>query len=269
MNIYPVRFLIALFAFASLYSLYLVFLTHFLPVLGQLSLIEAAVFYTLALRTLAIFFVPRLRRIPSSLKTITYSLEIFVVVAYIFAFLLTGNLGDAAVVSVLFPVWVGSSFYVLLPYFICEFAIGMHKGENISSVLTWGSLVLAESIFVADLAIRTSSLPSSLIILGQSAVEFIIRQPASVTGISSLVVSGATVAFYLSIVTYVASSQVGYNGYRGKFTLALFLVLIGNVLLLGWIAAATNTTTNMFLVLTTPAVALPLILLVGFHERKA
>ncbi len=94
MKISLIRLAIALAACVSLFALYLVFLTHFLPVLRQpLGIVESLIFYTLALRAGALFFVPKFRHVYSPVKIIVYSLEILVVIVYIIAFSLTGDHG--------------------------------------------------------------------------------------------------------------------------------------------------------------------------------
>ena len=272
MKIYPLRFAIALAASLSLFALYLVFLAHFFYVLRQpLGIIESAIFYTMALRAAALFFIPRLRSIYSPVKIIVVSLEMLIVIAYSLAFSLTGDHGYFVVVSTIFSAWIASSLFILLPYFISEFCISLHKGERLLPALTSGVLLLADSTFAANYATGTTSLPANLVELGSKTISSVIKQPGliSLGGFSSLVVSGAGVLFYVSILAYVAVSQVELTKYQGKYTFALLIMLIGNAVLVGWtFLFLVNQITNMFWILSVPGITLPLFLLVGFYERQ-
>lgn len=271
MKVYLLRLAIALAAALALYSLYVVFLVGFLPVLAEpLGIVEGAVFYTLLLRTLALTLVPKLRRLSPPLKMILYSFEMFAVVVCIAAFALTGDPGYFEVVSVIFPAWIAASFFILLPYFIFEFAVDLHKGERLLSALTWGALLLADSVFAGNLALGMRSLPLSLADLGRETISSVTKQPslASLGSFSSPLVAGAGVLFYVSIVAYVALSQVDLTRYTGKYMFALLIMLIGNAALVGWTLLLVGLTSNMLWILTLPSVSLPLFLLVGFRGRK-
>ncbi|MGI0081433.1 MAG: hypothetical protein ACRECH_17655, partial [Nitrososphaerales archaeon] len=192
MKIYPIRFAIALAACVSLFALYLVFVTHFLSVLRQpLGIIENLIFYTLVLRAGALFFVPKFRHVYSPVKIIVFSLEILVVIAYIFAFSLTGDHGYFVTVSTIFPAWIASSFFILIPYFIVEFGISLHKGERLLPALTGGVLLLADSVFAGNFALETRLIPPNLAVLGSETISSVVRQPGLVSlgSFSSLVVT--------------------------------------------------------------------------------
>lgn len=271
MKIFTLRFVIALSASVSLGALYLLFLTYFFPVLREpLGIIEIAVFYTLAARVLALLLVPRLRRIHSIAKMVIYSLEMFLVFGAIIAFSLTGNPGLFALFSGVFLSWIAASFFILLPYFILEFGAGLQKGERLLPALTWGVLLLADSLYAANLALGTRSLPPSLVSLGSEMISSAARQPGlpSLGIFSNLVVGGAGVLFYVSLIAYVVASGVEHTGYQGKYTFALIMMLVGNAALLGWILLLVQVTTNMLWILSVPCVSFPLFLLVGFRGRK-
>ncbi|MGI0084951.1 MAG: hypothetical protein ACREBQ_07705, partial [Nitrososphaerales archaeon] len=229
------------------------------------------IFYTLVLRAGALFFVPKFRHVYSPVKIIVFSLEILVVIAYIFAFSLTGDHGYFVTVSTIFPAWIASSFFILIPYFIVEFGISLHKGERLLPALTGGVLLLADSVFAGNFALETRLIPPNLAVLGSETISSVVRQPGLVSlgSFSSLVVTGAGVLFYVSILAYVAVSQVEITRYQGKYTFALLIMLIGNAVLVGWtFLFLVNQITNMFWILSVPGILLPLLLLVGFHGRQ-
>ncbi len=174
-------------------------------------------------------------------------------------------------VSTIFPAWIASSFYILLPYFIVEFGISLHKGERLLPALIGGVLLLADSVFAGNFALETRLIPPNLAVLGSETISSVVRQPGLVSlgSFSSLVVTGAGVLFYVSILAYVAVSQVEITRYQGKYTFALLIMLIGNAVLVGWtFLFLVNQITNMFWLLSVPGILLPLLLLVGFHGRQ-
>ncbi len=271
MNIHRIRLEIALTAIASLIVLYLMFLTHFLSILGQpLGLVEAVIFYTMSIRAGVLFFVPHARRIYGPVKVILYSIEILISVICSLAFSLTGERGYFIVISSILPAWIASSFFVLLPYSIFEYGISLHKGGKLLPILSSGVVLLADSLLAVDFAAITHSIPRSLDQLGVQIVGFVAKLPAIVIiqSSSSLVVSGAGVLFYVSLLAYVSVSQVEVTRYQGKYTFALLIMLSGNLILAGWtLLFLANQTTNMLWILTVPGIALPIFLLVGFHGR--
>ena len=252
-----------------LFALYFVFLGYFAPTLISLTnSIEIIIFYTLALRAVALFAVPRLRRLPGQIKLGVLSVESFVLILIIVWYIFSRDPGYNTLIGTILTSWIAAGLVVITPYTILEFMIGMYKSKTIANVLVMVVAEFASVIFLANIAFQISPAPNSLQQLGVDILTAIKSGPG--TGIteftpSNLIVNVIAVILYMSMILYIV---LRHGVAEMTPSLPFILMLIGTITLFVWSSLALIVGLNIFVSLTAPGAGIPFILWVVLRGKK-
>jgi hypothetical protein len=267
---------LAILAGVSLFALYLYSMSFFAGAVasGPMDQVESAIFYTMILRVLGLFFVPRLRRLPSQVKIVLLSLEAFVLVLVIIAAISTGSSGDTQIMADILTAWLVTALIVVTPYTIYELAVMMYKGTSVTALVFSAAPLVAICLFLSNLPSRIPNPPSGIGDFGVAVIDSMKTQagfagPAS--GGQNAFISGASVLFLLAIIVYIAFqlnlSSIDFAG-TFKFHYALSLMVIGSLAMFLWLFATTDLLKgNIFEILSLPAAGIPILLWVVCRER--
>ncbi len=249
-----VRIGLAALGAASLFFLYLIFLTSLAPALSQADPVEQLIFFTLFLRLVAVASIRRLRNSPPQLKISIFSMEIFFIAVLIIAFFVTGeSFYDISMGQVL-TIWVASITILLTPYTVVWFAISMYRRATLGSVLSAAVPEYASLLFLVNL-VQLESTPTSLAGLGNiliNAVVGVVRaRPTSIFTYNEEIV-GASVLFYIVLLLY-ATFVNHFEASTLRSSKALVLPFAATIFLLLWTYSLSLFTTSILFVLTAPA----------------
>ena len=252
-----------------LFALYFVFLGYFASTIVSLtSVVELVILYTLALRAVLLFTVPRLRRLPGQIKIGIFSIESFVLIVVIIWYIFTADPAINALIGTILTSWIAAGLIVITPYSILEFMISMYKPSTITSVLVFMVTEFASVVFLANIAFQVSPPPGSLQQLGVTLLTAIKAQPGSgitALGPSNLIINAVAVILYLCMVVYI----VLRHGVAGRSpNLPFVLMLVGTLVLFVWSSLASIAGVNLFVSLTAPGAGIPLIFWVVLHAKK-
>jgi hypothetical protein len=252
-----------------LLSLYFVFLEYFAPTLESLSNpIELLIFYTLVVRVILLFCVPRLRRLPGQIKIGVLAVESFVLILVIVLFIVTGDPGYNTLLGVILTSWIAAGLVVITPYSILEFMVSMYKSSSVTGVLTMVAGEFATVVFLSNIAFQISPAPGNLSQLGIDLLEAVRFQPGGgITGFSptNFGVDVIALVLYVCMIAYV----IKLNSLSGRSsTFPFFLMLIGTFVLFAWSSYAISFQTDIFLALTVPAIGISIFLWVVSYEKK-
>ena len=247
---------------SALFSLYIIFLAFFAPVLvAPQDELELVIFYTLLLRVVLLTAVPLFRRIHPQIKIGLVSIESFVLVLFIAMFTLTHDFAYSTIMGEILTTWIGASLVILTPYGIVEFIITVYKGSTITTVFTSLAPLFAVGVFLANFA-QTSSPQTSIASFGNSVVDSLRVQPAlgNITTSSVSIIGVATIMIFVGGLLYVLADQPFLSSFPAKRHLSIVLMLISTAILGAWTFVFLGFTSNVLLVLSLPSMVIPIAL---------
>jgi hypothetical protein len=272
-----VRMVIAILLALTLFALYLYFLDHFYPslILVPMTAIEAAIFYTMILRTLGFAFIPLLRRQHPQTKILVFSLEAFVLCILIIMIALTSEAMYRVWMDQVLTVWIGATLIVLTPYSILELAVLMYKGPGLTSLVFSVAPLSAITLFLANLIVRVPNLPVGLANFGTAIIDSLRGEPSLAGGVgpgSSVLIPGISIVIFILMVVYIALIQnwsAPALTDTPKYHYALALMLIGSLVLYFWLfGVAPILKENIVTIFSIPATIIPVVILVITRHGK-
>ena len=262
----------------SLLAPYFYFLNHFLYpiVLGPMNGIEAAIFYTMLLRVLALIFVPFLKKLQPQVKILIFSFEAFILCFIILGIVFTANSGLNSVLADILTSWLGATFVFLTPYSIYELALMMNKSPSLTSLFVSSAPLLAVTLFLGGLVSRIPNPPSGIANFGAAIISSLRAEPSLAGSATSqsgnTLVTSASIVFFLSMIVY-----VGYTLNQSapnlsnvpKYHYALALMLVGALILYSWLELSVSFFKgNVFEILSAPAIIIPIIIWAVCHRSE-
>jgi hypothetical protein len=266
---------LAFFISLSLFALYLYFLNYFAgPIVSiPMDAIESAVFYSMILRALLLFFVPYLRKLQPQFKILIFSFEAFVLFCLILISLVSGDSGYLQLMADLLTAWLGATLIIVTPYSIYELALIMYRGTDITTLAVSSAPLVAICLFLSNLVVRVPNPQGGLSGFGTEMIRSLRVQPAIAgsTVETNSFISGVSAVFFLSIIVYIAytlnQSAEPLAGVP-KYHYALALMLLGSLVLYVWLLASSSLLNgNIFEILSIPAAIIPVILWMIARER--
>ena len=252
-----------------MFALYLAFLAYLPPVTSMLTNgVESAIFYTLFLRAVLLFFVPRFRRIAGQFKIGILSIESFVLVGIIVWYIFTADPAFNTLIGDILTSWIAGGLVIITPYSILEFMISMRKSPNLTVFLTSLVTEFAVVVFSVNIVSQVSPAPTDLQQLGISVLGSVkVQAGTGLSGLnaSSVLVTAASLVLYVGAILYIV---LKHDVLGRTFVLPFVLILIGTILLLFWSSFATIVGLDIFVALSTPAAVIPLILWAISREKK-
>ena len=263
-----VQFGVALVSGLSLFSLYLFFASYSVRsiVSAPMVAVEATIFYTMILRVLGLLFVPFLRRLHPQIKIVILSLEAFVLFLLILFVLLTRVSSYGQLMSEVLTSWLGATLLIVTPYAIYELALIMYRGTDLTTLAVSSAPLVAICLFLSNFVTRVPNPIYGLSNFGTEMISSLRAQPGlagSPLG-ANLFVSGASVLFFLSMIVYITyrlNQSAKPLAFLPKYHYALALMLVGCLVLYLWLLLSSYFhDTNVFEILSVPAVMIPIIL---------
>jgi hypothetical protein len=276
-----VRIAIATLVGLCLFSLYFIFLgIDGAPILlAPMGAVESLIFYTLALRVLAVTFVPYLRKAHAQVKIALFSIETFVLVLLIFDFVITRQLAANILIGQVLTSWLGATSILLTPYLIWQISLNIYKGMSSSALVLSVTPEYVVGVFLVAFAIATSP-PSGISAFGASLVGSI-RAQQTVQGVQMLgsnpLIVSISVIIFLCMLFQIGLMQgpqgtvnVGEPLSKGapRYPYQMLLLLAGAVFVFFWLIFFPSALgTDALFTLCVPAIAITAILW-GLTKRR-
>jgi hypothetical protein len=272
-----VRTALILISTISLLAIYFDFLNHFISpiVLGPMNGLEAAIFYTMLLRVLALTIVPYLRKLHPQIKILIFSFEAFLLCLVILGIIFAPNSGLDSMLADILTSWLGATFVFLTPYSIYELALVMSKSTSLTSVFITSAPLLAVILFLGGLVSRFPNPPSGIAGFGATIITSIRGQPSlagSATSSGNAFISSTSIIFFLSMIIY-----VGYTLNKSapnlsndpKYHYALGLMLVGTLIMYVWLGSSTSLLKgDIFEIFSVPAVIISVVVWAVCRPRR-
>jgi hypothetical protein len=261
-------YVLIFFCGAPLFALYIAFLVYLPPITTLLTdTTESIIFYTLFIRTALLLLVPSFRRIAGQFKIGILSIESFVLVGIIAWFLFTGDPYFNTLIGEILTSWIAAGLVIITPYSILEFMINMRKSPTITSFLTSLVTEFAAVLFSLDIVSQLTPVPTNLEQLGISLLGF---AKVGGTGLSAgspsdVLITSTSLILYVSAILYIVSR----HDVPGRtFLFPFILIFTGTIVVALWSSVALNFELQIFIALSAPAIAIPLILWVISRGKK-
>ncbi len=276
-----VKIAIATLIGLCLFSLYFIFIgiDGAAILLAPMSSIESLIFYTLALRVLAVTFVPYLRRSQAQVKIALFSIETFVLVILIFVFVLTQQLAYNILIGQVLTAWLGATSILLTPYLIWQISLNIYKGMSSSALVLSVTPEYVVGVFLVAFAIATSP-PSGISEFGASLIGSI-RAQQTVQGVQMLgsnpLIASISIIIFLCMLFQIGLKQssqgtpnLGEPLSKGtpRYPYQILLLLAGALFVFFWLIFSPSAlgTDGLFTVCV-PTVAITVILW-GLTKRR-
>ncbi len=256
MNYRSVKFLSVMGVGGSLGYLYIVFAVTFIDNIdpARLNAVELAIVITAVARLVAVFVLPELRTAKVEVVWILFSLETFLVVGLMGAFLYTSDPFYSRLVVDVFATWLTTLAVVTPPYTIFRFAVGMVRESKLWAILVSIIMEFGFLVFMNNMVSQVKSpinIGSFLTVVILNVRSDVVGGKNPLVGVSQF--SQAAILLYVALIVYAA-----FPASHRRVGSAPILVpaVVSTVVLFGWISMATAFFPNIYLSLTLPTVLL-------------
>jgi hypothetical protein len=244
----------------GLLAIYIVFLNRFFSVvsLTDMTMTESIILYTQIIRVLILFFLGLRYRVQPIVPIIVLSFEALLIPPLLVLILVTGSLYYNVLMGTILTAWFGATALVIEPYWIFIHARTLASEISLTGVLALGSLELISVLFLSTLLSGTTQQVQGLSGLGTLIISQI-RTEIGSSGVPNPLADYLTtvglVLFFLGSLFYMVLGNYS-SGSKIRIPWVLVVSLAGTVLAFIWIYAMSLYQTDIFVVLSAPALAI-------------